>query len=72
MLELLEIPGYVLPFFLLAPTQKSQYLEKSACNLNNWVVGWVDWNIALTLKDDPNWAKMTTVQLLLMLRCMVF
>ena len=26
-------------------------------NLNNWVVGWVDWNIALNLKGGPNWAK---------------
>jgi len=26
-------------------------------NLNNWSVGWVDWNMCLNLQGGPNWAK---------------
>jgi len=25
--------------------------------LNNWVTGWIDWNLALDLGGGPNWAK---------------
>lgn len=24
-------------------------------DLNNWAVGWVDWNLALDLEGGPNW-----------------
>lgn len=26
-------------------------------NLSNWVVGWIDWNMALNEQGAPNWAK---------------
>ena len=26
-------------------------------NLNNWAVGWVDWNLSLNLTGGPNWAN---------------
>jgi glucosylceramidase len=26
-------------------------------NLNHWVTGWTDWNMALNLKGGPNWAN---------------
>ncbi|KAL5005208.1 hypothetical protein ScPMuIL_018664 [Solemya velum] len=26
-------------------------------DLNNWVVGWTDWNIALDMQGGPNWVK---------------
>ncbi|CAK8681572.1 unnamed protein product [Clavelina lepadiformis] len=26
-------------------------------NLNNWAVGWVDWNMCLDINGGPNWAK---------------
>nr|CAB3248398.1 glucosylceramidase-like [Phallusia mammillata] len=26
-------------------------------NLNNWAVGWVDWNLCLNLAGGPNWAQ---------------
>lgn len=26
-------------------------------NLSHWVVGWIDWNLALNEKGAPNWAK---------------
>ncbi|XP_012281809.1 glucosylceramidase isoform X2 [Orussus abietinus] len=26
-------------------------------NINHWVSGWVDWNLALNMEGGPNWAK---------------
>ncbi|XP_022106202.1 glucosylceramidase-like [Acanthaster planci] len=26
-------------------------------DLNNWVTGWTDWNLALNMQGGPNWAK---------------
>ena len=26
-------------------------------NLNHWVTGWIDWNLALNPQGGPNWAK---------------
>jgi len=26
-------------------------------NLNNWAIGWVDWNLCLNLEGGPNWVK---------------
>lgn len=26
-------------------------------NLQHWVSGWTDWNLALDVKGGPNWAK---------------
>ena len=26
-------------------------------NLNHWMVGWIDWNLALDLLGGPNWAE---------------
>ncbi|XP_044736956.1 lysosomal acid glucosylceramidase-like [Chrysoperla carnea] len=33
------------------------YLSNIIDDLNNWSVGWVDWNMALDLEGGPNWAK---------------
>ena len=26
-------------------------------DLNNWVTGWTDWNMALSTKGGPNWVS---------------
>ena len=26
-------------------------------DLNNWVTGWTDWNMALSVKGGPNWVS---------------
>ncbi len=32
------------------------YLDKIQ-DLNHWVTGWTEWNLALDLAGGPNWAK---------------
>ncbi|XP_069690966.1 lysosomal acid glucosylceramidase-like [Periplaneta americana] len=32
------------------------YAESIIENINNWSIGWVDWNMALNLDGGPNWA----------------
>lgn len=34
-----------------------KYLHNIIEDLNHWVVGWTDWNLALDLKGGPNWAN---------------
>nr|XP_025970929.1 glucosylceramidase-like [Dromaius novaehollandiae] len=35
----------------------SQYSHSILSNLNNYVTGWTDWNLALDLQGGPNWSK---------------
>ncbi|XP_020300333.1 glucosylceramidase-like isoform X1 [Pseudomyrmex gracilis] len=35
----------------------NKYILDIIDNLNHWVVGWIDWNIALDMQGGPNWAK---------------
>jgi len=32
------------------------YASDIITDLNHWVTGWVDWNIALNMTGGPNWA----------------
>ena len=32
-------------------------MESILEDLNHWMTGWIDWNIALDLEGGPNWAK---------------
>lgn len=34
-----------------------RYLHNILEDLNHWVVGWTDWNLALDLEGGPNWAN---------------
>ena len=34
-----------------------KYIHNIIEDLNHWVVGWTDWNLALDLQGGPNWAK---------------
>nr|XP_002129322.1 glucosylceramidase [Ciona intestinalis] len=34
-----------------------KYSNSILDNLNNWAVGWVDWNMCLDLQGGPNWAN---------------
>ena len=38
-------------------SRAEDYAKSIIEDLNNWVVGWTDWNMALDLKGGPNWAK---------------
>uniref|UniRef100_A0A674JQU5 Glucosylceramidase n=1 Tax=Terrapene triunguis TaxID=2587831 RepID=A0A674JQU5_9SAUR len=35
----------------------SKYSHSILTNLNNYVTGWTDWNLALDLEGGPNWSK---------------
>ncbi|XP_068024984.1 lysosomal acid glucosylceramidase [Melanerpes formicivorus] len=35
----------------------NQYSHSILMNLNNYVTGWIDWNLALDLEGGPNWVK---------------
>ncbi|XP_075763540.1 lysosomal acid glucosylceramidase-like [Pelodiscus sinensis] len=35
----------------------SQYSHSILANLNNYVTGWTDWNLALDMEGGPNWSK---------------
>ncbi|XP_014744831.1 PREDICTED: glucosylceramidase-like isoform X1 [Sturnus vulgaris] len=35
----------------------SKYSHSILTNLNNYVTGWTDWNLALDMKGGPNWSK---------------
>uniref|UniRef100_A0A8D0FQ73 Glucosylceramidase n=1 Tax=Strix occidentalis caurina TaxID=311401 RepID=A0A8D0FQ73_STROC len=35
----------------------NQYSHSILMNLNNYVTGWTDWNLALDLEGGPNWVK---------------
>ena len=37
-------------------SRKSNARDMSGC-LNNWVDGWIDWNMVLNKQGGPNWAK---------------
>ncbi|CAL4125525.1 unnamed protein product, partial [Meganyctiphanes norvegica] len=43
----------VLGYWPRAESYAADILE----NLNHWISGWTDWNLALDLKGGPNWAK---------------
>jgi glucosylceramidase len=34
-----------------------RYLHNILEDLNHWVVGWTDWNLALDMEGGPNWAE---------------
>ncbi|XP_046403394.1 lysosomal acid glucosylceramidase isoform X2 [Ischnura elegans] len=34
-----------------------QYMKDIVEDLQHWVVGWIDWNLALNPRGGPNWAK---------------
>lgn len=34
-----------------------RYLRNILTDLNHWVVGWTDWNLALDTLGGPNWAN---------------
>ncbi|XP_008555889.1 lysosomal acid glucosylceramidase [Microplitis demolitor] len=34
-----------------------RYIMSIIDDLNHWITGWVDWNLALDKKGGPNWAK---------------
>ncbi|VDD89654.1 unnamed protein product [Enterobius vermicularis] len=38
-------------------TRAENYAKDIIENLENWVVGWTDWNLALDLQGGPNWVK---------------
>uniref|UniRef100_A0A914V756 Glucosylceramidase n=1 Tax=Plectus sambesii TaxID=2011161 RepID=A0A914V756_9BILA len=38
-------------------TNADKYAASIISNLNNWVTGWTDWNIALDTKGGPNWVN---------------
>uniref|UniRef100_A0A8C3ELE5 Glucosylceramidase n=1 Tax=Corvus moneduloides TaxID=1196302 RepID=A0A8C3ELE5_CORMO len=35
----------------------NQYSHSILTNLNNYVTGWTDWNLALDMEGGPNWSK---------------
>ncbi|KAM9368391.1 uncharacterized protein LRP34_011600 [Phaethornis superciliosus] len=35
----------------------SKYSHSILTNLNNYVTGWTDWNLALNMEGGPNWSK---------------
>ncbi|XP_074837287.1 lysosomal acid glucosylceramidase isoform X2 [Carettochelys insculpta] len=35
----------------------NQYSHSILMNLNNYVTGWIDWNLALDMEGGPNWVK---------------
>jgi glucosylceramidase len=46
------------PHVILGSWERAeQYCHDIIEDLNHWFVGWVDWNIALSLDGGPNWAK---------------
>ena len=38
-------------------SRAEDYAKSIVEDLNNWVVGWTDWNLALDLRGGPNWAE---------------
>uniref|UniRef100_A0A914VEJ8 Glucosylceramidase n=1 Tax=Plectus sambesii TaxID=2011161 RepID=A0A914VEJ8_9BILA len=38
-------------------TRADDYAHDIIVDLNNWVAGWTDWNIALDMKGGPNWVN---------------
>nr|CAD7420397.1 unnamed protein product [Timema poppensis] len=38
-------------------TRGEAYMEDIIQDMNHWVSGWVDWNLALDLTGGPNWAR---------------
>ncbi|CDW52030.1 glucosylceramidase [Trichuris trichiura] len=48
-----ESRGPVLGSWLRA----KNYIRSIMEDLNNWFVGWVDWNLALDLQGGPNWVR---------------
>lgn len=38
-------------------SRAEDYAKSIVEDLNNWVVGWTDWNLALDLQGGPNWAE---------------
>ncbi len=36
-------------------TRAEQYAHDILNTLRNWVIGWVDWNLALNERGGPNW-----------------
>ncbi|XP_047479433.1 lysosomal acid glucosylceramidase-like [Penaeus chinensis] len=50
-----------LPFAVAVALGKWERLESYAryiiVDMNHWVTGWVDWNLALDMQGGPNWAE---------------
>lgn len=38
-------------------SRAEDYAKSIVEDLNNWVVGWTDWNMALDMQGGPNWAE---------------
>ena len=48
----------ILPHVLLGDFGRAEsYAKYILEDLNHWVTGWTDWNLALNLEGGPNWAK---------------
>ena len=46
------------PSVILGSFERAEsYVRDIIEDLNHWVTGWTDWNIALDLKGGPNWAN---------------
>lgn len=46
------------PAVILGSFERAEsYMRDIIEDLNHWVTGWTDWNIALDLKGGPNWAN---------------
>ncbi|XP_076102150.1 lysosomal acid glucosylceramidase-like [Mytilus galloprovincialis] len=53
-----HIPLLPIPPVLLGDWARAQrYAHDIIQDLNHWVTGWTDWNIALDMKGGPNWVK---------------
>lgn len=53
-----HIPGTSLPVVVLGDWARAErYAYDIIQDLNHWVTGWTDWNIALDMSGGPNWAK---------------
>ncbi|XP_063434087.1 lysosomal acid glucosylceramidase-like [Mytilus trossulus] len=52
--------GSILPFgkVILGSWERAEsYAHDILHDVNNWVTGWTDWNIALDMEGGPNWVK---------------
>jgi glucosylceramidase len=48
----------LLPHVVLGSFDRAEaYAKYIIQDLNHWVTGWTDWNLALDLKGGPNWAN---------------
>ncbi|GFS09420.1 glucosylceramidase [Elysia marginata] len=53
----LEKAGYGKLKLMMLDDQRMFLIEWAKVDLNNWVTGWTDWNMALSTKGGPNWVS---------------